>query len=402
MPKGPSQITRLRIHEVSQVDEPANADAVVLLVKSGDEEAVRKALEEGAPDALVALDEWAEQSGPLITDAITKGGDEAAEELSRMAAAFGESVRRIVSATEGDERAEALGATVEQYSRAVDGVAKGMAGKAPGKGKGKAAWKPCADCPDEGGCRAKGRCASESDAGDAMTKAADLAEASRAVAEAGEAIEKAAATFADLNGAQETRRKLMDMVYALQDSIGSIMSDGDVKPAKKAGMIRQSVAEFDAAIQAVAGDVEDEGGVSKSAHDTSNEQEGGMPNGNGQGAAGESAVLKSLQDKIADMELVQKRAEARVEAAALLPAGGPTAELAELLVKASDEDKARITLVVKSLTAQIAAGSGIFKSLGTSLSITTGAPAGPEESPVVKAARAIREQHDAGRRRAAG
>lgn len=400
-------LTALEIDEVSGVDEPANEDARVVLLKAANAipgvSAIRKALAESGEAAAEAFDGALADNGEVIAALVAKGEDEA---LPVMAHALAESIATIVDGAPAAEQPELLAQTAEQFSAAVAEAAE-AAGvevtkakppmKPEGKGKGDG-FKPCGDCPDRAACGKAGRCAAEKPApvGKAASDTMD------AFGKMGERIAKAAATFNELNAGREQREALNRMTWALQDSISSIMSD----PAAtdKAAMIRKSVAEFDAAVAEIAGEIEEElaeaaggdgEGVAKSRAD------GTADGGNDAGSAGNPQehgsmaqqgeredVVKSLREKVEKMETAERKREAVSKARTLLPAGGPVDQLGELLAGASEAQVPLIEGVVKALGAQVDA-SRIFGAAGASIAQSGDMAA---SSPVVKAAQAHAER----------
>jgi hypothetical protein len=415
------RLTNVVVSEVSGVDIPANQHARVVLMKSAGDaiegvSEIRKSLEDQGAEALAKFDAGMQQAGDDMAVLLTAADPEIDEDLSRMAHAFGESVSRIYETAEGEERDGHLAETVAQFTAAVanraDAVRETIGKAAPpafapaARGGKPKTFKPCADCPDEGACTKAKSCATESKAR-AVEKAADDGEADRlaALAATGEALTKAAASFAQINTDREQRRQLLDMTYTLQDSLSSITSDPDV--TDKLGMVRQSVAEFDAAVAALMGG-EDEGaeeeldpdgapsvqkaatGGSDPAHSEGNPMTQQTP-----AAGGTQDLIKSLTDRLAEVEKGNREAAAFAKARDMLPNGGPVADLAGFLVGATPEQATQLENVVKALVAQNQSAD-LFKAFG--------AAAGGEgdtvvESGVVKLAKAQRAEFEARRGR---
>lgn len=430
MPRTRNRLTKVRVDEVSLVDVPANQHAAVMLMKAaadaidGARDVRATLLAKHGDEAADLYDAALAASPERLQKALEDEGGDTALDLSRMAYALGEAMDSIwTNAASEDVRKEMLADCAGDFNDALEAlVEKG----APYGGRGGAgAFKTCDDCPTPGGCMKAGKCATETPVGDMMTKAAAPL---RAAAEAAQAIEKAAQSFGALNEDREAREKLNRMVWTLQDSVASIMADPEV--ADKAAMIRESVAEFDAAIAAELGEEEAEaamGGEDEmmGAEEGAPEGDAEMPMGksaDGEAAArgeragapgqdptegesmtkgntgapaaadGASDIVKSLTARVEAFEKADRDRVALAKAASLLPNGGPVTELAALLNGASPEQVAALETVVKALNAQAEAGSMLFKALGAS------GDAPEQESAIVKAARARAEGAGAARR----
>lgn len=404
MARARKSIEALAVSEVSAVDEPAVPGAEFVITKAAHAVegfgALRRSVgEKGGAEALAAFDAAVEAVNDDMASLVEKAADDAAGRaaLSRMVHALGEAMVLAGAVEDDGARAEAVARNAEQFAAAVEKAKAGPKGEDPDAGGGR--FKACADCPAPGKCAAKGGCAMETKGGP-MEKAAGVA---GALALYAGRVEKAAATFSELNADREERDALNRMTWALQDSISSIMSDPAAKD--KASLIRRSVAEFDAAVADLLGEIDD-GGVEKSAGGGDGgggsaqrtQQEAGMAI-QGNGAAANAAVedvIKSLSGKVEAFEQRQRQTEAINKAATLLPHGGPVAELAGLFENATPEQAQRLEGVVKALVAQ-GGTSVLFKSVGTA---AAGEGTVVEEAPIVKAAKAIREQHERGRRAA--
>ncbi len=375
MPKAPRLLTALEINEVSVVDEPANEDARIVLLKAANAvpgvTAIRKALADLGGEAAEAFDNALAENGDTIAALVAK---EKGEDLAVMAHALGESIASIVESGDADQRDELIAETTEQFTKAVaeaaeaEGIEKAQPGAPKGKGDG---FKPCGDCPDIASSRAAGACAAEK-----VAKAAGVEGDLTPISAFAVSVQKAAQTFAELNAGREEREKLNRMVWALQDSISSIMSDPET--ADKKGAVLKSVEEFNAAVQSMAGELES---VSKAAGGAGDKESGAMPHER-------EDVVKSLQGEVAVLKAREARREAVEKARGLLPAGGPVEQLADLMVEMPAEQATKLENVVKALVAQ-AKTEALFKSFGAAGSGNADMIA---ESPVVKAARAHAEQ----------
>lgn len=381
-------LTALEVDEVSGVDDPANEDARVVLLKAADAipgiAAIRKSLDAHGDEAVEAFNEIVAARADAVAAIIAKAADDedAATSLSRMAHALGESVDSIFKAGDEDGDREALLVeTGTQFADAVDGLTQEL-----GVAKAKRPAKKKADKPE----------ATEADAEEAAEAADDLADALSGQAET---IKKAAATFNELNANREEREKLNRMAWALQDSLSSIMSDPEVKPKDKPAMIRKSVGEFDAAVAALMGEVKkartgaegDAATGGNAAGGAGNPKESEMSEGSPSKDDGRDTVLKSMQAELAELRSREAKREAVAKAKGMLPSGGPVDALGALLVSATAEQIPHIEAVVKGLAAQIEA-TRMFGSVGAAAAHSGDMIA---ESPIVKAAKAEVEKRRA-------
>ncbi len=370
MPK--TQLTKLRIDEVSLVDAPASPGAMVLLRKSatghlpGVAEAIEALQEKHGAEA---VDAFAVALADL-SEPIAKAAD--AIDLQDLAPAIlglGEAIGDIFAKGDETDRSADIAEAQQSFLEIAESeIEKAM------KNGGKATnseFEACPGCKSPAACMKMSECAAKAVAKAALNqKPEDLA----AVAEMGTAIAKAATSFADLNTSREVREKMNGMIWALQDSIQSIMSDTNV--TDKAAMVRQSVAEFDAAVAA----------LTDEAVTPENES---MPQENkvAKSADALEAEVVALRAQVDAFEKQRRRDEAVAKANSLLPNGGPVAELADLIEKADENDMARITTIAKALTAQEASATMFGKAMGSSAS-----PQNEEVHPLVKVAKAKAER----------
>lgn len=366
MPK--HRLTNLRIDEVSLVDAPASPGAVVLLRKSatGHLPGVAEAMEKLQADhGTEAVDVFAAALADL-SEPVAKAADAIAlDNLAPAILGLGESIGEIFAAGDAVDRDEAVAKAQESFIEiAEEEIEKAMA--APGKKAKTSDFEACATCKSPAACMKMGECAS-----DAVTKSMHGAEPAdfEAVAEASVAISKAATSFANLNAAREAREKMQGMIWALQDSVQSIMSDANV--SDKAAMVRQSVAEFDAAVADLTDEAEtpenesmpDQKPVAKAADQT-------------------NAEIEALRAEVENFKKEKRLDAAVAKAKELLPHGGPVAELADLIEKADEGDMQRLTAVAKALTSQQEGAVMFGKALGSS-----GGAAAETKHPLVEIAK---------------
>lgn len=304
---------------------------------------------------------------------------------------------------------------VEEISAVIEGAnedAQILIHKMKGKG-----FEACADCPNSEACSKAGKCAIETPAkdmkgGDKKTvrKGLDAAEAASevlvtksggavsddglpfiAVARAAvdEGVEKAAATFEEIYGAQAQIEKLRMGVGALNQAIWQALDDREDR-ANAASSIAKSVMqfgswledEFDVSAIAKAGDDEED---EETAAGGSGEED---PEGSGVEKSGDNDmdVRKQLDDAIAKAKataeenlilksrlekLEETEAERAIEkAAATLSAAAPKlalpADKLRVVAKQLDVDgHAALVDVLKAADKQVSTGS-LFGTIGTS------------------------------------
>lgn len=199
------------------------------------------------------------------------------------------------------------------------------------KGMDGGGFKACSDCPDEGACGAKGRCAIETPAkggrsredrkmvrkgleaaeaaaeaiiekseGEIPDEGVPYVEVARAAIEGG--IEKAAVTFEELYNGVEDLEKLRRGVGALNQSVWSILDDPDAR-GQAPSLIAKTVMQFGSWI-------EDEFDVSAVAKGDDGEHDEDPDAGGSGGSAGETGIDKSGDDEMDEIAALIAKAKA--------------------------------------------------------------------------------------------